>query len=290
MQEDNDTGAGGEAVRRSSRPTTAVEPRELFGQDVASYDAGRPGYPHRVYEVLEERAGLAPGCAVVEVGPGTGQATAELLGHGAEVTAVELSEELAAVLREKLSDRQLSVLVGSFEEVELPPSSFDLVAAATSFHWVPPARGLQRAADVLRPGGSIALWWNYYGDPARPDPFHDALTPVLERLAPELLDPDRSATGGVGRHPHALDSGAREGEIIANGRFGRVYHEVIPWTGRHRPGELRALFGSYSPWLALPIDRRRRVLDALEELAVGQFGGLVERPYLTPVYVASRVR
>jgi hypothetical protein len=30
------------------------------------------------------------------------------------------------------------------------------------------------------------------------------------------------------------------------------------------------------------------VLDALEHLAEENFGGVVERPYLTPVYIAPR--
>jgi predicted amidohydrolase len=41
--------------------------------------------------------------------------------------------------------------------------------------------------------------------------------------------------------------------------------------------------------LALPPDRRREVLDALEALARDEFNGLVERPYLTSIYVASRL-
>jgi len=265
-----------------------LQRRALFGSDVTSYDAGRPGYPQRVYEVLAERASLGPGCKVVEMGPGTGQATMELLDRGASVTAVELSSELANRLRAKGEGRRLTVVVGAFEDVDLDESSSDLVVAATSFHWVPVELGLARAAQVLRPSGWLALWWNVYGDPDRPDPFHEALTPVLDRLAPELTDSDGAARGGVGRHPHALDVRARSSEIDASGKFGAVYHQTIPWTGRHSPGYLRTLFSSFSPWLALPDDRRRRVLDAVEELAHSQFGGMVERPYLTPLYLARR--
>jgi hypothetical protein len=47
------------------------------------------------------------------------------------------------------------------------------------------------------------------------------------------------------------------------------------------------LFASFSPWLALPPDQRTRVLDELERLAHDHFGGVVERPYLTPIYVCS---
>jgi SAM-dependent methyltransferase len=262
--------------------------RGLFSSDVAAYDFGRPGYPDRVYELLQQVCGLGPGADVLEIGPGTGQATGRLLDCGATVTAVELGAEMAAALEAKYRGRNLSVQVGAFEDVALEPESFDLIVAATSFHWVPPETGLPRCADLLRPGGWLALWWTYFGDPDRPDPFRDAVTPIFEELAPSLIDTFPGIAFLAGAHPHALDAESRTAEIDASARFGPVHHEAIPWTGRHTPAELRALFASYSPCLALPPADRSRVLDAIEALAADTFAGLVERPYLTLIYLAPR--
>ena len=264
-----------------------LQRRNLFSSDVVAYDFGRPGYPDRVYELLQQVCGLGPGSRVLEIGPGTGQATGRLLGCGATVTAVELGAEMAAALEAKYRGHTLSVQVGAFEEIDFDPESFDLIVAATSFHWVPPATGIPRCADLLRPRGWLALWWTYYGDPDRPDPFRDAVTPIFEELAPSLID-TFPGVAFAGAHPYALDADARIGEIDASGRFGAVRHEVISWTGRHTPGELRALFASYSPCLALPAADRTRVLDAIERLATDTFSGVVERPYLTLIYLAPR--
>ncbi len=264
--------------------------RSLFSADVAAYDSGRPGYPDRVYDLLGEVCGLGPAARVLEVGPGTGQATGRLLDCGASVTAIELSADLANRLRAKHADRGLVVQVSAFEDVDLAPGSADLVVAATSFHWVPTDIGLRRCADVLAPGGWLALWWNYFGDPDRPDPFHEALVPILQELAPSLLDVPGAGGPGAGGRPYALDAAKRIAEIDATGRFGDVRHEVIAWTSRHSPAQIRRLFASFSPWLALPPGLRGHVLDALELLATEEFGGLVERPYLTPVYLAPRNR
>ena len=263
--------------------------RNLFTDDVASYEDGRPGYPDEVFALLADVCGLGPGAQVLEIGPGTGQATGAILERGAEVTAVELGAGMAARLREKFSGRRLSVIEGAFEEVELAPSSFDLVVAATSFHWVPPEVAVPRAADLLRPGGWLAVWWNYFGDPARPDPFHHALTPILRRVAPELLDEASAGNAGAGHHPHALDVGARSADIERTGRFGPVRHEKISWTGRHTAKQIRTMFASFSPWLALDPERRASTLDELEAMAHDEFDGIVERPYLTPIYLAQRV-
>jgi SAM-dependent methyltransferase len=280
------------ATRRpAASETRAMDPsfeahrarRGLFANDVASYRDGRPGYPPRVFEILHDRCGLGPGCRVLEVGPGTGQATVPLLDAGAQVTAIELGAELAADLQTTCQGRRLTVLVGAFEDLAPTAGTFDLVAAATSFHWVPPGEGHRLAAGALRTGGSFAQWWNFFGDPDRPDPFHDALSEVLARLEPSLLDI-------AGAPPYALDVAARVAELDATGCFGPVQHEVIPWTGRHSPTQLRTMFASFSPWLALPEPQRTRLLAEVERLATVEFDGLVERPYLTPMFLAERRR
>jgi SAM-dependent methyltransferase len=265
--------------------------RVLFGIDVDAYEDGRPGYPDDVYSLLVESCGFGPETAALEVGPGTGQATGRLLDLGATVTAVELSETFASRLSVKYQRRELTVLVGPFESVSLTSSSFDVVVAATSFHWVAPEVGLARAAEMLHPGGWLALWWNYFGDPNRPDPFHEALQSFLREHAPELLDAHGGGVGagGDGVHPYALDSAARISEIDSTRAYGPVEHHTISWTGRHTAHQLRSLFASFSPWLAIEAVRRETLLDALQVLAVTEFGNLVERPYLTPIYLAQRL-
>jgi hypothetical protein len=64
--------------------------------------------------------------------------------------------------------------------------------------------------------------------------------------------------------------------------------ETVAWTGRHSAPEVRALFATYSPCLALPASQRATVLDAIEELATDAFAGVVARPYLTRLYLAER--
>jgi len=262
------------------------ERRGLFTGAAADYRLGRPGYPDAVYELLRER-GLGAGSSVLEIGPGAGQATAVLLEAGASVTAVELGAEFAAELRSSLPGPDLTVIVGPFEDVDIVGGPFDFVVSATAFHWVPTEAGLAKAAAFLRPGGCLALWWTFFGDLSRDDPFHEAIQPLLAAAAPELLLSPGSSEA-AGSLPYALDADARRGEIARSGHFGPVHHETISWTGRHSPTEIRAMFGSFSNWLAIDAARREPLLDQLEELAVEAFDGVVERPYQTGVYLATR--
>jgi len=70
-----------DAARRSAR-------RLRFDRDPLGYQRARPPYPAEVFEILVREFGLGPGCRVLEIGAGTGQATGELLARGADVVAV----------------------------------------------------------------------------------------------------------------------------------------------------------------------------------------------------------
>ena len=93
--------------------------RDLFGNDAANYEDGRPGYPDEIYGIVQRVTGLQQGTRVLEIGPGTGQATGRLLDLGATVTAVELNTELAARLETHHVGRDLTVVLDALEALAL---------------------------------------------------------------------------------------------------------------------------------------------------------------------------
>ncbi|MEP6681479.1 MAG: class I SAM-dependent methyltransferase, partial [Chloroflexota bacterium] len=132
--------------------------RSTFGLDAELYDRARPPYPEPLFADLARVADLALGSRVLEIGPGTGQATVPMAASGYEVLAIELSPTLAAVARRNLTPYpNAHVVVSSFEEWEPPHEPFDAVVAATAFHWIDPAIRLEKSAAVLRPGGTLAV-------------------------------------------------------------------------------------------------------------------------------------
>lgn len=74
-----------------------LAPQKRFGQNFLIDQ-------NLVRKVVDE-SGVAPGDLVLEVGPGTGTLTEELLARGCEVVACELDRGLAALLRERLGGR-----------------------------------------------------------------------------------------------------------------------------------------------------------------------------------------
>jgi SAM-dependent methyltransferase len=261
------------------------EGQRIFGADPAGYDRARPDDPPEVYELLRERCGLRAGTRTFEIGPGTGQATRQLLRLGAApLIAVEPDERLAGFLTAALGRfaGRLEVRVAPFEAAELPCGWFDLGTAATAFHWLDPGPALRKVAAALRPGGWWAAWWNVFGDPTRGDAFHeatDALLAPLNRGAP---------SGGAGRPPFALDVDARLGDLRSAGAFDELGSEMLRWTATFDTARLRGLYATFSPIRRLDPGERERLLDTLAQIADDHFGGRVERPMVTAVYSARR--
>lgn len=134
-----------------------------FGARAELYDRVRPSYPPQVLSLLLAELPTAQGRhRVLDVGAGTGKLTAGLVGAGLDVDAVEPDPEMRTVLAAKL--RGVRVLAGRGEALPLPDESLDAVVYGQAWHWVEEVAGAQEAARVLRPGGVLAMLWNYEDD------------------------------------------------------------------------------------------------------------------------------
>jgi SAM-dependent methyltransferase len=257
--------------------------RRLFGIDPVGYAEGRPGYPREVFDILERRCGLGPGTATLEIGPGGGQATAELLARGADpLLLIEPDPELAAYLRTRFG-RAVDIQESTFEACTLESMPFDLAAAASSWHWVDSDRGFAKVALALRPGGWWAMWWNVFQDPEQPHELSSALDPLLAPLRTHVLP---SADGSTSSY--VLDRSARLADVEASGFFEGAQTDRFSWSLELDGARTRALFGTYSPILSLPEPERRRLLAEIGRIVDRDFGGRVARRCVTILYTASR--
>lgn len=266
-------------------PIASCEGRTLFGIDPAVYERARPGYPERVYEILVSRCGLRAGCRTLEVGAGSGLATRRLAELGARpLVAVEPDRGFAGALESlaRSSGGAVVPVFASFEEASLEEGEFDLAVCATSFHWLDRETGPRELGACLRPGGWLCLVWNVFGDPRRPDPFHEATTHLLSGLARSPSDP------GGGALPFALDPNARRADFRAAGAERDFEVEEIHWTLTLGPREVRLLYSTWASIARLPEAPREALLEELESIAATRFGAGVERRMVTPVYIGRR--
>jgi SAM-dependent methyltransferase len=255
--------------------------RTTFDEEAELYDRARPGYPPELFGELEELAGIRPGSRVLEIGPGTGQATAPLAERGCRVVAVELGAALAAVARRNLARfPAVQVVTAAFEDWPLPAEPFDLVLAATAFHWIDPRVRVAKAAEALRPGGALATIATHHvagGD----EGFFVEVQDCYERW-----DPDTPP--GL-RLPAAADVPREAAEIDRSGRFGPVTFRRYEWDLPYTTDSYLDVLRTYSGHRAMDPAARAGLLACIAELIDTRYGGRIRKRYLTELRVAPRL-
>jgi SAM-dependent methyltransferase len=239
-----------------------VELRATFGRVPELYDRARPSYPPELFADLRA---LTDGDQLLEIGCGTGKATAALVAAGFDVTCVELSDRLAAVARRNVPEARIEV--ADVERWHGGP--FDVAAAFTAFHWL--VDGYATAARLLRARGSLAVVKTVHvlGDDrffvdAQED--YDAVVPSPENRPPPL--PDEVEALEL-RPPF---------ELVADRRYVR---EIV-----YTPDELVAVLSTYSGNIALPTEQRDELFRRLHARAAAQ--GTVRKLYVFALTVARR--
>ncbi|WNS46273.1 class I SAM-dependent methyltransferase [Paenibacillus sp. MMS20-IR301] len=178
-----------------------MDKRLTFNENAANYDRWRPLYCEALFRDVLAYSRIGQDCQTVEIGIGTGQATGPFVRTGCSLTAVELGGELAAYSRQKFQQfSNFKVTHTSFEAFECPEASIDLIYSATAFHWIPESAGYPKVFRLLKPGGTVALFWNrpYVG--REDDALHQSIQQIYHKYRPsgqKLIEYDTSKYDAV---------------------------------------------------------------------------------------------
>ncbi len=236
-----------------------------FAAGGPQYDELRPGYPDAAVQWL---VGSTPaGARVADIGAGTGKLTAQLVDRGFDVVAVDPSEDMLDQLRRRLPSVQIHV--GRGESTSLAPGSVDLATFAQSWHWVDVAAGTAELHRIIRPGGAVAMVWNFLD--VRVD-WVAELAAIWHTLATrESID----AT----RHVPALGEG-----------FPPVQTTTVDWEHTTSINALAALVTTRSYYLTAAADQQQQIRDRVTAFVQDRFAGqaTVGLPYRTHCYRVCR--
>lgn len=255
-----------------------IDLKTTFNQNADAYNKYRPHYPAALFDTLVEQTHLSPAAELLEIGPGTGQATADMAARGYTITGIELGEYLAGKAREVLAPYQnVTILTGAFEDADLPTDHYDLIYAATAFHWIQDSAKFAKTAKLLKDAGYLAVIHTEHVSDEQGDKFFVASHPVYakyERNAPHVQS-----------LPHADELAPRPFDVDL---FELVDFAVFPYDATYSPDDYLGLVGTYSPTLALPPHRRAEFLEDLRELITTSFGGKVTRHFAMTLTILQK--
>lgn len=245
---------------------------ESFGAAAELYDSARPSYPPALVDAMI----LDGPSTALDVGCGTGKFARLLRERGVEVLGVEVDPQMAAVAR----TYGVQVEVSAFETWEPAGRTFDLVLSGQAWHWVDPVAGPRRAAEVLRPGGKLALAWNRE---QLDRSVRDAMDAAYQAVG---LLPDRTTQPALQRDPDAGMDGFVE-DLHRAQRFVDIERRQFAWQRIYTTHEWIELIRTHSEYLTLDEPRRAALEEAIRA-AIDGLGGRFTAPYLTYSIFARR--
>ena len=124
------------------------------------YDDNRPDYPEELIATIINRANLSPESKVLEIGAGSGKATAQFADFGFEMLCIEPGADFAEKGKKRFKDKNIKYIVSTFEDYAEPPEYFDVIISAQAFHWVSQPVGYEKCSRALKKGGYLAPFWN----------------------------------------------------------------------------------------------------------------------------------
>jgi SAM-dependent methyltransferase len=267
-----------EGMERRFMERMALEQRFSFNEIAALYDAARPGYPDALFGDVIAAAELAPDDSILEIGCGTGQATRAFARRGLRLLAIDPGAETIRVARQSLAEFQdVEFAEATFEAWPAQRAAFRLIVAAQSWHWVAPAIGFAKAADVLVPGGTLAVFAHV---PVGLDP---ALLEEFRRIYP------RYAGFELGLPPERdyLPLGMISRQFADQQHFSAATHKGYAWTWAHTTASYTDFLRTRSDLRMLEPARREALLAAIADAVAAQ-GGKFEMSYETHLYMARR--
>jgi SAM-dependent methyltransferase len=254
-----------------------TELRTIFDEDAELYDRARPPYPEPLFDELARLARLRPGARALEIGSGTGKATVPLARRGLLLTGVEPGENMARVARRNLAEfATVSVEVGAFESWPLPAEPFEVVVAATCWHWLDPDVRFARAFDALRPGGALAIIDTVHVSDERGDEVFAEIQRHYESCDPTAVAPWEMP------HVSSLEPPQVDLDLFREPAF-----RAFPWVGTFTAREYLDLLSSFSGHRAMAPEDRACLYDGIAGV-IADHGGRIQKHHAFTLTVAMR--
>lgn len=181
-----------------------MEFRKVFDTIPEQFDRYRPRYSPELFAELIAYAGIGPGKSVLELGPGTGQATDPILSTGCDYNAIELGENLFTMMVHKYGGYpNFHIVNDDFITHDFGDQKFDMIYSAATIQWIPEEIAFAKTFELLKPGGTLAMMLTK-GDYKTPD---EQLYRRIQQVYAKYFKPETEYKHGAFRYTNAPNYG-----------------------------------------------------------------------------------
>lgn len=175
--------------------------RSFSQKQAVQYAQHRRPYHEKLYSVIIDHHTSTGGQldTVLDVGCGPGTAVRDLALHFPHAIGLDPSEGMISTARSLSAAAPTSTPIrfevataedlGSLLSPPIPDSSVDLITAATAAHWFDMSRFWRRAAQVLKPGGTVAIWTGHAVHMHPSVPNYVAIEATLQKFDAQYIAP-----------------------------------------------------------------------------------------------------
>jgi len=254
--------------------------RKSFDLAAERYDASRPKYPEWLIKDLVAKTGLDENSRILEVGPGTGQLTLQLAKLGFSLVGVELGGNLARIAQSNLKGHEkVEIVTSDFDEYPLPEGYYDLIIAATSFHWLNPATRFQRTGSAIKDQGFLAIISTHHINGGTSDFFRDS------QKCYSRWDPGTTEEYHL---PEESEVELRKWEDDLSSCFGTWYSETYRWRETYTSIDYVSLLMTYSDIITMNRRNRDGLLECIARTIDSEYGGSITKQYLSELFIARK--
>lgn len=248
-----------------------------FNDAAVDYDQSRPEYCQELYRDLLAYLPICPESRVLEIGMGTGKATEPVLETGCHLTALEPGVNLAQLAQMKLGGYEnLQIIEKTLQDYECEDETFDLIYAATAFHWIPEEYGYSRAYALLKKGGAFARFAYHAG----PDDSRPELAADIQRVYDQI-------PSLAGRYSAFSEEQAKQLSMIAlEYGFAQTEYHLYHWTKAFTADEYMKLLRTYPNHMN--VEEREALFSGIHR-AITQHGGIIDVYYAADMQLARKV-
>ena len=247
--------------------------KRTFDQHAKEYRKNRPSYPMALANDIQKVAALGKGCYILEIGCGAGQATDLFVKLRPRQISIDIGSRLVEECRERFSSlSSYSFRCSSFEDYETDIEKYDLIYAATCFHWLTPGVRFVKSHSSLKPNGHLAVFSDRHLK--NRGGFFTEVQDCYRLHAPELIQvPKKEKRADEIREENPL-------RLVAT----RDYDRDIKYTADEYVGLLK----TFSGHIALGDLRLRSLCESIHNLIINKYEGEVIKTLTTGLKIYGK--